>query len=58
MLGKTYDALVAASAPEDKARAAAEELANNDDRLASIGNHLAKIDGRLSLRAGLEAAGG
>jgi hypothetical protein len=38
-------------APEDKARAAAEELAAGKTRLASIDNHLAKIDGRL---AGLE----
>jgi len=42
MLGKTYDALIAAGAPEDKARAAAEELANNEVRLASI-------DGKLTL---------
>ena len=54
MLGKTYDALVAAGAPENKARAAAEELANNDVRLASIDNHLAKIDGRLSSGIGAD----
>jgi hypothetical protein len=42
MLDKTYDALIAAGAPEDKARAAAEELANNEVRLASI-------DGKLTL---------
>ena len=29
MLSKTYDAFVAAGAPEDKARAAAEELAGS-----------------------------
>jgi hypothetical protein len=51
MLSRTYEALRAAGAPEDKARAAAEELAAGKTRLASIDNHLAKIDGRL---AGLE----
>ena len=36
MLSKTYDALVAAGAPEDKARAAAEEVANLHNRLPRI----------------------
>ena len=36
MLSKTYDALVAAGAPEDKARAAAEEVANLHNRLPGI----------------------
>ena len=36
MLSKTYDALVAAGAPEDKARAAAEELADYESRFAKV----------------------
>lgn len=36
MLSKTYDALIAAGAPEDKARAAAEELAGYEARFAKI----------------------
>ena len=46
MLSKTYDALIAAGTPEDKAREAAEELADYENRLASIDNRLAVIDGR------------
>ena len=36
MLAKTYDALIAAGAPEDKAREAAEELAGYEGRCAKI----------------------
>jgi hypothetical protein len=36
MLSKTYDALIAAGAPEDKARGAAEELAAYENRFAKI----------------------
>ena len=36
MLSKTYDALKAAGAPDDKAREAAEEIAAYDNRLANI----------------------
>jgi len=36
MLSKTYDALIAAGAPDDKARAAAEELAGYESRFAKI----------------------
>ena len=36
MLSKTYDALLAAGAPEDKARAAAEELAGYESRFVKI----------------------
>jgi hypothetical protein len=43
MLSKTYDALVAAGAPEDKARAAAEELAGDESRFAKIGTDLAAL---------------
>ena len=48
MLSKTYDALISAGAPDDKARQAAEELANYENRLASIDHQLAVINGRLS----------
>jgi hypothetical protein len=43
MLSKTYDALVAAGAPEDKARAAAEELAGYESRFVKIETVLAVI---------------
>ena len=36
MLSKTYDALIAAGAPDDKARAAAEELAGYESRFSKI----------------------
>jgi phage shock protein A len=48
MLAKTYAALKAAEAPEGDAAAAAEELANYENRLASIDNRLAMLDGRLT----------
>jgi hypothetical protein len=35
-LSKTYDALIAAGAPDDKARAAAEELAGYKSRFTKI----------------------
>ena len=41
-LMKTYDALKEAGAPEDKARAAAEELAEYENRFSSM-------EGKLSL---------
>jgi hypothetical protein len=43
MLSKTYDALIAAGAPEDKARAAAEELAGYESRFAKIETDLAVL---------------
>jgi hypothetical protein len=43
MLSKTYDALVSAGAPEEKARAAAEELAAYETRFAKIEQDLAII---------------
>jgi hypothetical protein len=42
MSSKTYDALVAADAPEDKARAAAEELAGYEN-FTRIGTDLAVL---------------
>jgi hypothetical protein len=49
MLSKTYDALVSAGAPEDKAREAAEKLADYENRLASIDIRLAGVEGKLSV---------
>jgi hypothetical protein len=43
MLSKTYDALVAAGAPEEKARAAAEELAGYESRFVKIEMDLAVL---------------
>ena len=43
MLSKTYDARVAAGAPEEKARAAAEELAGYETRFAKIETDLAVL---------------
>ena len=56
MLSKTYDALISAGAPEDKAREAAEELADYENRLSSIDNKLAVIDGRFIAIEGRLAA--
>jgi hypothetical protein len=36
MLSRTYDALITTGSPEDKARAAAEELASYESRFAKI----------------------
>jgi hypothetical protein len=43
MLSKTYDALIAAGAPDDKARAAAEELAGYESRFTKIETDLAVL---------------
>jgi hypothetical protein len=43
MLSRTYDALIAAGSPEDKARAAAEELAGYESRFAKIETDLAVL---------------
>ena len=48
MLAKTYHALKAAGAPEDDAIAAAEELAEYENRLTSIDNRLSIIEVRLT----------
>ncbi|HXC11266.1 MAG TPA: hypothetical protein VNV39_00315 [Stellaceae bacterium] len=56
MLSKTYDALISAGAPDDKAREAAEELADYENRLSSIDNKLAVIDGRFIAIEGRLAA--
>ena len=43
MLSKTYEAFLAAGAPEDKARGAAEELADYETRFVKIEQDLAVI---------------
>jgi hypothetical protein len=43
MLSKTYDALIAAGAPDDKARAAAEELAGYETRFTKTETDLAVL---------------
>jgi len=43
MLAKTYDALIAAGAPDDKARSAAEELAGCESRFTKIETGLAVL---------------
>jgi phage shock protein A len=48
MLAKTYHALKAAGAPEDDAIAAAEELAEYENRLTSIDNKLSIIEARVT----------
>ena len=40
---------ISAGAPEDKARQAAEELADYENKLASIDNLLAGVEGRLTV---------
>jgi hypothetical protein len=49
MLSQTYDALVAAGAPEEKARAAAEEIAGYEDRLNAIATDIATIKGDVAM---------
>jgi hypothetical protein len=44
MMEKLYDALRAADVPDDKARAAAVEAANFDNRLNSIEARLTKVE--------------
>jgi hypothetical protein len=49
MLSRTYDAFIAAGSPEEKARAAAEELANYESRFAKIEPDLAVMKWMLRL---------
>ncbi len=44
MISEVYDALLAAGAPEDKARKAAETLASYDDRFTKIERDISKIE--------------
>ncbi len=49
MLSKTYEALKAAGAPDDKAREAAEEIAGFENRLISIDNRLSRLEAQFSM---------
>jgi hypothetical protein len=49
MISEVYDALIAAGAPEDKARKAAEVLASYDDRFSRIVSELVRIQSELNL---------
>jgi hypothetical protein len=48
MLSQTCDTLVATGAPEEKARAAAEEIAGREDRLNAIPIDIAMIKGDIA----------
>ncbi|HEU0082705.1 MAG TPA: integrase [Bradyrhizobium sp.] len=49
MISEIYDAFIAAGAPEDKARKAAETLANYDDRFSRIDGAILKVQSELVL---------
>ena len=53
MLGQLYDALRAGNVPDDKARAAAEEVANYEGELSKLrldmGERLNRVEGELRL---------
>ena len=49
MLSRAYDALLAAGAPDDKARAVAEELAGYESRFAKIETDLTGMKWMLGL---------
>jgi hypothetical protein len=47
MISEVYDAFIAAGTPEDKARKAAETLANFDDRFTRIDGAVLQLDSKL-----------
>jgi hypothetical protein len=47
MISEVYDALISAGAPEDKARMAAETLANYDNRFSRIDGAVLKLESKL-----------
>jgi hypothetical protein len=49
MISEVYDAFIAAGAPEDKARKAAETLANYDNRFSRIDGAVLKLESELVL---------
>lgn len=49
MLSKTYDALKAAGAPDDKAREAAEEIAGFENRFTGIEYRLVRLEVMMAL---------
>jgi hypothetical protein len=57
MISEVYDALIAAGAPEDKARKAAETLANYDNRFSRIDVAVLKVESELVLLKWMVAFG-
>ncbi len=55
---EVYDALLSAGAPEDKARRAAEVLANYDDRFSRIERRLAVLTWQVGVLAAVQIAVG
>jgi hypothetical protein len=53
MLGQLYDALRAGNVPDDKARAAAEEVANHEGELSKLRTELSERIGRVEVDARL-----
>jgi hypothetical protein len=49
MISEVYDAFLAAGAPEDKARKAAEALASYENRFTAIENRITILDGKVNL---------
>jgi hypothetical protein len=49
MISEVYDALISAGAPEDKARKAAETLANYDNRFSRLDGAVLKVEYELAL---------
>jgi hypothetical protein len=49
MISEVYDAFIAAGTPEDKARKAAETLANYDNRFSRIDGEVLKVQSELLL---------
>jgi hypothetical protein len=49
MISEVYDALISAGAPEDKARKAAETLANYDNRFSRLDGAVLKLESELVL---------
>ena len=56
MIAEVYDALLAAGAPEDKARLAAETLAGYESRFARIDRDLSLLKWMLATNIALTAA--
>ena len=47
MVAEVYDALVAASTPDDKARKVAETIVQIDTRVTDIGGRMDRLNGRM-----------
>lgn len=53
MISEVYEALISAGADEEKAKAAAKAIAENDARSGSIERKLIEHDGRFTLLQGM-----